>query len=181
MAVEPTPAAAAEAAPVVAAAPAAATPPVVEAAPVVVPATDPVVDAEPALEPEAVVEDLGPFCPEPGFGQGASPTEPVAIADTSETSDTFVPAPGFGHADDLIVAPQADPALTAQDGSMAPRDPVFEAKATAQNAKLAAKPVPMSHPDDATCDAYPTNKAGQILVPASEAAAMESLGFTVAS
>lgn len=45
---------------------------------------------------------------------------------------------------------------------------------------LALSIVPMSHPDGGTCDRYDTDEAGNILVPALEAASMFEHGFVVA-
>lgn len=41
--------------------------------------------------------------------------------------------------------------------------------------------VPMSHPDNGSCDAYETDKGGHLLVPAIEVPKMLSHGFTVAA
>ena len=47
-------------------------------------------------------------------------------------------------------------------------------------AELNAKLIPMRHPDgDGACDRYEQDKAGNILVPASEAALMAEHGFVV--
>ena len=108
---------------------------------------------------------------------------PVAAASVTETAsdnaEPFVAEPGFGHAEEVVADVELDPALIAQDGSYAPRDPEVEAIATTTATQLAAKLIPMSHPDGGTSDAFSTNKAGNILVPAADAAAMFSLGFAV--
>lgn len=46
-------------------------------------------------------------------------------------------------------------------------------------ADLAATLIPMTHPDGGTCDLYKSDKAGNILVPANEAALMQEHGFVV--
>jgi hypothetical protein len=146
-------------------------PPVAE---VTEPVTEPPVAdvTEPAAESaaEPVVEDAEPFIPEPGFGQGDKilPLEEVAPV------AGFVPEPGFG---DPVEAPA--PADTPQDGSLALRHPSVEADATEINADLAATLIPMSHPNGGTCDRYESDADGNILVPASEAAAMFAFGFAV--
>lgn len=48
-----------------------------------------------------------------------------------------------------------------------------------QMVTLAATLITMAHPDNGACDLYKTNKAGNLLVPASEAATMFDHGFVV--
>ncbi|BCA57689.1 hypothetical protein [Sphingomonas sp. HMP6] len=151
------------------------------AAPAPAPAPAPAHATETLLAPETtppaeVDLDTGPFIAADGFGQGNdAPVDPVTIDMTGK----FDPALGFGHADDVLVEALPDPALMAQDGSMAPRDPALEADITRQLEEFNSEPIAMSHPDGGTSDQYDTNHAGHILVPATEAAAMSALGFVV--
>ena len=87
--------------------------------------------------------------------------------------EPFEPANGFG-----IVEEKEDATEAAEPFPM--RDPKAEAEADALLAEQNATLIPMKHPDGGACDMYKTDKAGNILVPASEAASMQEHGFVVA-
>lgn len=104
------------------------------------------------------------------------PAPAVEAAEAPATPEVTEPAP-----EPEIVSGDAEVAIAATFSGDAARDPEAEAQATAINAELAATLIPMSHPDGGTCDLYKTDKkTGFLMVPASAAADMASLGFVVA-
>jgi hypothetical protein len=107
-------------------------------------------------------------------------------AEAAETTTTTAPA--------AVAAPAPPPPVEAVAPAVAPVAAVeADAEADAMTA-TAEEPdhvaifaelndtlIPMSHPDNGSCDRYETDKAGNLLVPANEAAAMFVHGFAVVS
>lgn len=90
----------------------------------------------------------------------------------------------FGQVAPIIdpnVQPPVRMTVIADDVSRAERDPETEAKATETNQKAGETMIPMTPPDGAKSDGFKTDKQGRVLVPANQAATMQSQGFTVAS
>jgi hypothetical protein len=59
------------------------------------------------------------------------------------------------------------------------RDPKIEAKADKAIADAAGALIAMTHPDGGTSDAFKTNKAGNIMVPAEDVSTMAAHGFAI--